>query len=76
MKIASTKNAIPSSANGRPSTSPYFDISPGHSSPISKLRIVPDTAPTANSTAAAFAHLWARSRATWSLWRMPRRWTT
>ena len=77
MKIASVKNAMPSSANGRPITSPYVDISPGHSRPISKLRIVPETAPTANSTAATFAHLLGeverdrRRRA-----QTPRRWTT
>ena len=38
MKIASTKKAMPSSANGRPRTSPKRDIKPGHSRPISKLQ--------------------------------------
>ena len=56
------KKAMPSIANGRPITSPNVDIRPGHSRPISKLRIVPDTAPTANSTAEAFAHRLARPR--------------
>ena len=43
------KNAMPSIANGRPITWPQCDISPDHSTPISIDRIVPDTAPTANS---------------------------
>jgi hypothetical protein len=37
-------------------TCPYIPIRPGHRIPISKLRIVPDTAPTANSTPIALAH--------------------
>ena len=38
-------------ANGNPSTAPYWRISPGQSSPISKESTVPVTAPTAMSTA-------------------------
>src|SRR4029079_9497939 len=76
MKIASTKKAIPSSANGKPMTSPYCDIRPGHSRPISKLRIVPETAPTANSTAATFDHRRASESAIGSFERRPRRWAT
>ena len=64
MNTASTKKAMPSSANGRPITSPNVSIMPGHNRPISKLRIVPDTAPTANSTAATFDHLRASVSAT------------
>ena len=56
MKIASRKNAKPSIANGRPITSPKRPIQRGHRIPNSNDRIVPDTAPTANSTPIAFAH--------------------
>ena len=49
------------------------DSSPGHSSPISKLSTVPDTAPIANSTAETFAHRQASSSATGSSRRIPRR---
>ena len=63
MKIASRKKAMPSSANGRPITSPNSDIMPGHSRPISKLSIVPDTAPTANRTAETLAHFFASTSA-------------
>ena len=76
MKIASTKNAMPSSANGRPITAPYSRMNAGHSRPISKLRIVPDTAPTAKSTAATLDQRSASSSATGSRLRMPRRCTT
>ena len=54
MKIASTKKEIPSSANPKPNTSPNADMKPGHRSPISKLRIVPVTTPTANRASIAF----------------------
>ena len=67
---------MPSMANGNPITSPNVDIIPGHSSPISKLRIVPETAPTAKRTAEALAHFFARASASASSWRMPRRWRT
>ncbi len=50
MKIASTKNENPSSANASPNTSPNVAMKFGHSIPSSKLRIVPVTTPTANST--------------------------
>ena len=63
-KIASTKNERPSKANGRPSTSPYGPISPGHSNPISKLSTVPDTAPMANRTAETLAQRFASPSAT------------
>ena len=48
-------------------------MSPGHNTPISKLRTVPDTAPIANSTADTFAHLCARVSALASWRRIPRR---
>ena len=54
MKIASTKNEIPSSAKPIPKTSPKRAMNSGHSSPNSKLRIVPVTTPTANSVTATF----------------------
>ena len=56
------KNAIPSSENGSPITSPYMPISPGHSRPISNDRIVPETAPTANRTPIALAQRRASRR--------------
>ena len=59
MKIASMKNAIPSMANGRPMTAPNRPIKPGHRIPISKDRMVPDTAPMAKVTPRPFAHRWA-----------------
>ena len=54
MKIASTKNEIPSSAKPIPNTSPKRAMNSGHSRPNSKLRIVPVTTPTANSVTATF----------------------
>ncbi|SDN34640.1 hypothetical protein SAMN04488074_1506 [Lentzea albidocapillata subsp. violacea] len=59
-KIASMKKANPSSVNGSPMTSPNLPMRPGHSRPISKLRMVPETAPTANSTPIARAQVRAR----------------
>ena len=47
-KIASVKNAKPSSANGSPITGPNVPMNAGHSSPSSNDSTVPDTAPTAN----------------------------
>ena len=55
-KIASTKNANASRANGRPITEPQRPISPGQKSPSAKDRTVPETAPTANRIPSAFAH--------------------
>jgi len=49
------KNAKPSSVNGNPMMPPENSIHRGHSSPSSNERIVPETAPTANSTAATRA---------------------
>ncbi len=49
MKIASMKNEKPSIANPRPNTLPKVAVKFGHSSPISKLRIVPVITPIANS---------------------------
>ena len=49
MKIASMKKENPSMANPRPNTLPKVAVKLGHSSPISKLRIVPVITPTANS---------------------------
>jgi hypothetical protein len=60
-KIASMKKAYPSSTNGKPKTSPNRPISPGQRMPISKESRVPDTAPAANSTPMALAHVCARS---------------
>ncbi len=51
MKIASRKKEKPSIAKPRPNTLPKVDVNCGHSSPISKLRIVPVITPTANSAA-------------------------
>ena len=62
MKIASTKNEMPSSANPKPNTAPNLAMKPGHSSPISKLRIVPVTTPTANSASIAFDQRFASCR--------------
>jgi hypothetical protein len=56
MKIASTKNAIPSSAKATPKTSPNSSIQFGHSRPSSKERIVPVTTPTANRIIITFDH--------------------
>ena len=67
------KNDNPSTANGRPKTSPKRPIRPGHNRPISKLSTVPDTAPIANNTADTFDHRFARRRAVRSSRRIPRR---
>src|SRR5215217_4756739 len=53
-KIASRKKKIPSRPNAKPNTLPKLAMNCGHSSPISKDRIVPVTTPTANSTSATF----------------------
>ena len=45
MKIASMKNEKPSIANPSPNTPPNVAVKFGHSSPISKLRIVPVITP-------------------------------
>src|SRR4051794_11782177 len=55
-----------------PYAAPNRPISPGHSSPSSNERTVPETAPTANSTAATCDHRRASRRATSSPRRMPR----
>ena len=49
MKMASMKKEKPSIANPSPNTLPNVAVKFGHSSPISKLRIVPVMTPTANS---------------------------
>ena len=54
MKIASTKNETPSSVKPTPNTSPNVAMKLGHSSPNSKLRMVPVTTPMANSTSVTF----------------------
>ena len=54
MKIASTKNEIPSSANAIPKTSPKVAMNCGHSSPNSNDKIVPVTTPTAKRISATF----------------------
>src|SRR5437879_7355450 len=50
-KIASVKKAKPSRENGIPMTEPASSMKRGQSSPSSKERTVPDTAPTANRMA-------------------------
>ena len=62
MKIASMKNEKPSIAKPRPNTAPNFAVNAGQSSPISKLRIVPVTTPTANSAAISRVQRRARVR--------------
>jgi hypothetical protein len=54
MKIASAKNEKPSSVNPSPNTSANLAMNSGHSSPSSKLRIVPVTTPTANNASITF----------------------
>ena len=54
MKIASTKNEMPSSANAIPNTSPNVAMNSGHRRPNSNDRIVPVTTPTANRISATF----------------------
>ena len=55
-KIASVKNANPSSENGMPIIGPAHFINCGHKSPSSKESTVPDTAPTPNMMAVPNAH--------------------
>jgi uncharacterized Zn-finger protein len=59
-------------ANGRPMTSPKVPIMPGHRMPSSNDRIVPDTAPTANSTPSVLPQRRASSRQAGSPVRRPR----
>ena len=63
-KIASVKKANPSSENGIPMIGPACFMNSGQSRPSSKLRTVPDTAPTANRIAAPFDQRFASSRYT------------
>ena len=72
MKIASRKKKTPSIANSTPKTSPKRPVNPGQSSPNSKERTVPVTAPTANVTATAFDQRCASFSASASSWRSPR----
>ncbi len=60
---------MPSMVNGRPQTSPKSAMRPGQRMPSSKLRMVPETAPTAKRTAKAWDQRRARRRATGSSWR-------
>src|SRR6201996_1343185 len=53
-KIASRKKKIPSNENPTPNAAPNRPIRPGHSRPSSYDSTVPDTAPTATSTAMTF----------------------
>ena len=69
--MASRKKKIPSSENGSPIAAPYRPIRPGQSRPISYDSTVPDTAPTATSTAITFDQRRASSIATGSLRLMP-----
>ena len=50
-KIASAKNEKPSIAKPSPNTDPNRAVNTGQRRPISKLRIVPVTTPTAKSAA-------------------------
>src|ERR671926_217216 len=52
--MASRKKAKPSRANGKPMIEPENFVYVGQSRPISKERIVPETAPMAKSKAKAF----------------------
>jgi hypothetical protein len=61
-QAAVTRHAMPSIANGRPMSWPQRDIRPDHSTPISIDKMVPDTAPTANSRPSALAQRRASSR--------------
>src|SRR5215469_13958463 len=70
-KIASRKKKIPSIENGKPIAAPNRPIRPGHSRPISYDSTVPDTAPTATSTAMTFDQRRASSSAAASLRLMP-----
>ena len=71
-KIASTKKNSPSTANGMPYAAPKVPMSRGHSSPSSNDSTVPETAPTANRTAATCDHRRASSSAVSSPRRSPR----
>src|SRR5690554_5356777 len=59
--IASTKNAVPSHEKGNPNIGPACSINVGHSIPSSKLKTVPETAPTAKNIATPFAQVFAKS---------------
>ena len=61
-KIASVKNAKPSSANGSPIDSPKRPMKRGHSRPSSNDSTVPDTAPTANRMLVPLASCFDSSR--------------
>ncbi len=67
---------MPSTANGMPYAAPKRPISPGHSRPISNDSTVPETAPTAKSTAATLDQRLARSRASASSRRSARQLAT
>jgi hypothetical protein len=54
MKMASVKNEKASSVKPSPKTSPKVAMKLGHSSPSSKLKIVPVTTPTANRASITF----------------------
>src|SRR5215472_10286962 len=70
-KIASRKKKIPSTENGQPIAAPNRPIRPGHNRPISYDSTVPDTAPTATSTAIIFDQRRASSSAAASPRLMP-----
>ena len=71
MKIASRKNENPSIAKPSPNTPPKVAVKFGHSSPISKLRIVPVITPTANSASTIRLQRRASVRYSGSPVRMP-----
>jgi hypothetical protein len=60
--MASAKNENPSTAKPKPNTPPNVPVNAGHSTPISKLRIVPVTTPTANSATNTRVQRWASVR--------------
>src|SRR4051795_6306529 len=71
-KMASRKKNSPSIAKGIPKAAPNRPISPGQSSPSSNESTVPDTAPTAKSTAATCDQRRASASASSSPRRRPR----
>jgi len=61
-KIASVKNAKPSSEKGMPITAPAWRMNSGNKRPSSKASTVPDTAPIAKNTAVPLAQALVKAR--------------
>ena len=72
MNTASVKKPMPSMAKATPNTAPHCDIHAGHRIPNSKLKMVPETAPTANRTPTALDQRRAMTSYTGSPVRMKR----